>query len=593
MTYENLNNYILNYIQNNKTKSAIMLTGGWGIGKSYYIQNTLKSFLDSNNKKCVVVSLYGLNEIDELSREIYFEIRFKSIQFKNEALKASAIMGKTVIKGIASACNVDISQNDNDWKKLYESIDLSNKLIILEDVERTNIDIIKLLGYVNNLVDQSNVKILLVANEDFILKYENPYDENKVLTKESAEYLKVKEKTVSDTIHFCPEFNTSILSLLNLFGKEKALNNYKNSEFCDNLLALYEIPNSFNFRTFIFATQKFLDIVNAIKTNSKKDYQQDFIDSIYYGIILFSIKLKEKEIDKWRGTDNYSFDLGSFEYPLYKFCFDYIIYQELNLDSLGDCYNDYIELFNHEKIISKFRNYFILREREISDTIDNLIIKLEKNEISLGIYREILKYLVIFEIDLNLDFDMSRIINIMEKNVKGKIYKLGGEIDYGAIGFNSDHKKENRYNQIWKLLIKSAATLNKEGYFLCDINSIEQECSKIKEFYFQNNSIVKHRIAFATNIDTENFSELFLQSHPKSMYIMRDLFQYIYDSNKSIEDIDEMMALKNLLKSLMNNKEKFIMDKIQTLNYNCYIRELDIYIEQLENVLRKKFASNK
>ena len=63
MTNEELNSYILHYLTKDKTNSAIMLTGDWGTGKSYYIQHSLKPFLekDENGKhSCVIVSLYGL-----------------------------------------------------------------------------------------------------------------------------------------------------------------------------------------------------------------------------------------------------------------------------------------------------------------------------------------------------------------------------------------------------------------------------------------------------------------------------------------------------------------------------------------------------
>ena len=38
------NLYIENYLANDKTKSAIMLTAPWGMGKSYYIQNSLIAY---------------------------------------------------------------------------------------------------------------------------------------------------------------------------------------------------------------------------------------------------------------------------------------------------------------------------------------------------------------------------------------------------------------------------------------------------------------------------------------------------------------------------------------------------------------------
>ena len=70
MTYQELNQYILHYMTEDKTKSAIMLTAPWGTGKSYYIQNELKPFLEKeeNGKiKCLTVSLYGLKDLFEVS----------------------------------------------------------------------------------------------------------------------------------------------------------------------------------------------------------------------------------------------------------------------------------------------------------------------------------------------------------------------------------------------------------------------------------------------------------------------------------------------------------------------------------------------
>ena len=58
MTNQELNEYILNYVEKDRTKSAIMLTAGWGTGKSYYIQNELCPFLKKREHQSIVVSLY-------------------------------------------------------------------------------------------------------------------------------------------------------------------------------------------------------------------------------------------------------------------------------------------------------------------------------------------------------------------------------------------------------------------------------------------------------------------------------------------------------------------------------------------------------
>jgi len=44
MTVTELNNYIEHYLKEDKTHTAIMLTGEWGSGKTYYIENKLVPF---------------------------------------------------------------------------------------------------------------------------------------------------------------------------------------------------------------------------------------------------------------------------------------------------------------------------------------------------------------------------------------------------------------------------------------------------------------------------------------------------------------------------------------------------------------------
>lgn len=213
MNYDELNEYIKHYVEKDKTQSAIMLTGGWGIGKSYYIRNELEPFLKENGKhRCAIVSLYGLKNTSEISKRIYFELRSIGPSSKNEAKStagaAATVVAKTILNGLTSKIGFDIgSISDEDFEKVYSSIDLTNVLVVFEDLERSSIDIIDVLGYVNSLVEQDGAKVLLVANENEILKYHNSQPDKdgktyKVPNEETVIYLKVKEKTVSDTIFF-------------------------------------------------------------------------------------------------------------------------------------------------------------------------------------------------------------------------------------------------------------------------------------------------------------------------------------------------------------------------------------------------------
>jgi len=59
-----------------------VLTGEWGSGKSYYIENELVPFLKEKKATAVVVSLYGLSDISTISKSIYMELRMGTLARK-------------------------------------------------------------------------------------------------------------------------------------------------------------------------------------------------------------------------------------------------------------------------------------------------------------------------------------------------------------------------------------------------------------------------------------------------------------------------------------------------------------------------------
>ena len=125
MTYDEMNNFILNYLTTDLTGRAIMLSGGWGSGKSYYVKNKLKSFLEGkhNDKyKCVIVSLYGLSDTSEISKAIYTELRSFKFKKKHEVLTTAgtvaSIVPRTVFNAMTSRVGYDIGQvSDKQMQK--------------------------------------------------------------------------------------------------------------------------------------------------------------------------------------------------------------------------------------------------------------------------------------------------------------------------------------------------------------------------------------------------------------------------------------------------------------------------------------------
>ena len=367
MNTEELTAYIKNYLENDKTRSAIMLTGAWGRGKSYYIQNVLANELNKCNYDIAIVSLYGLKTIAELNKSIYLELRAKKTLKKlaskkknketkknnklfnwlckhgKEAASGTALLGKTIIKGVAGFFNVPVEFSDKDLEKLYTSINLNGKLIVLEDLERSGIDIIEIMGYVNNLVEQDGVKVLLVANEDEIIKSKNDIDEEQddivklekavvdrdkkpILTEKTKEYIKIKEKTVFDTIKFNIGQREAVNKIISGFSciyfKQLLDNNTSNGKkcICDTVVDIMNMLEIYNLRAIIFACQKSEDLFNKVAEKIEIDY----FETVFCSIIAFALRLSVNSNLVWGNDATSPYDLGVPAFPLHKFVYNFV-----------------------------------------------------------------------------------------------------------------------------------------------------------------------------------------------------------------------------------------------------------------------------
>lgn len=357
MTDLEYNQYIENYLKKDKTKSAIMLTAPWGMGKSHYIQNSLIPYLNTEEKRtCVVVSLYGLNDVKEINRIIYWDLRLKlktpKKGSKSEALESGKFVVKAFLNGGLSFLGIDPSMSDRDFDKLFSSIDLTGKLIILEDLERSSIPIKHILGYVNNLTEHDGAKVLLVANEQEIKTTHKSVvaEEGKetsfkwAYTPEAEEYLEIKEKTVSDTIVYRCNYDVAIVNILELFEntKLKRLLDERNPEnkptIVSDILQVMTILQNYNLRSLIFACQKTADIFSCFSHS----LDSMFFKHVFLSNVAFALRLKSNADLRWGSKTNPQ-NLGTSQYPLHRFCYDYIVMQDLDLSEIQRDQEAFIE----------------------------------------------------------------------------------------------------------------------------------------------------------------------------------------------------------------------------------------------------------
>ena len=598
MTYQELNQYILHYLTEDKTKSAIMLTGPWGTGKSYYIQNELKPFLEKKENgghSCAIVSLYGLKDTAEISKSIYLGTRMKFLTAASEKSTTVTFAGETIIKGIAGAFGVDLSVSERSLKRLYASVNLTGKLVVLEDLERSGIDILEVLGYVNNLVEQDGVKVLLVANEEELIQYtllkaSTKADlertemldritghRDRLFTDSTIAYLKVKEKTISDTIEFEEDYQTAIREIVQMFDNE-TLNKFSTIESIKDILDIMLHCQSYNLRSFIFACQKTSDIFSSLDEKYLSD--ENFIQAVFIGILSFVLKQKNGNSHTWGNEKYFSAVLGYEKAPLFKFCYDYIMRQITEFEDIEGAYQAYSELVlydknrsNNDNDIITLQTYYVRTDSDVLDAISNIERRLEVPEdISFYQYGTIAVYAIIIKGILGCDIDTIK--RRLVANLEGQRNKLELEqIFRTIIGTDCTTKQKEEYESLRKEMARS---LKKGDKIIPNFDYQPEQSKDFYDYAITNEGKFHTQESFAAQFDMKRLSEMFRNSTAEQKQQIRGVFVEMYRiGNIKSFLANDRASIVQLLEFIKADRSGDVGDRIQQLQYDWFIKNLE------------------
>lgn len=602
MDTNELNLYIKNYLVNDKTQRAIMLTAPWGSGKSYYIKNSLCPFLLKNELDYAIVSLYGLKEIKDLNKELYLEIKFKKSHKTKAAALASAFgktvlsgavgIGKTILKHVANV-DIDFNLKEPNYEKLYESVNLKDRLIIFEDVERSGIDIIEFMGYVNNIVEQDGIKVLIVANESEIIKTECIHDEKldmdiNIHTNETKKYLKIKEKTIGDTIYFTGSSLDIIEGIYSLFNNEffKLMINHKN-EFTKNniyqkIQDVMQLAKCENYRSLLYACQKTEEIFDKLE---KSDYDIYYLQNVFLGTVAYCVNGQCANNTVWNEVSFTSITLGMTAYPLHRFMYDYIKHQYFKLSDFDFAYDLFQKAKDHAEKDQKLNiiyNYHTSKESDINSALKNINEGLEQDKgLTHNEYVKLANYLISIKYNVGFKTIVDKCLNQMLKNVKNAVQK-GEEVQtYLSSGIQPLSPEEldefnNFKNKVYKIVSEKQ-----------DVLKFDYKPQSIEEYHtdiLMNKRTFINEGGFANKLDTNKVIEMFKTCTPKQIEEFRGILQYIYMGISNIShfmsgDADNLQVVKDGVDELINDGKTF--DKIQLLQLKWLSGNLETIIKKL------------
>ena len=331
---EDLVESILDYIRSDYTDYAIMINGEWGSGKTYFWNNKVRNKIESmqiNGKQytTIYMSLYGISNLEDISKKIFIETTQLMDKNLRKYMNGQTSIPEYAKTGLDMANFFGVTQNGDkiDYAKFFSTDD---KILCFDDLERANVDVIDILGYINNFVEHDHIKTIIICNEkELSTKIKNSnvemktfiatylLDKEGTLTKtdkpmveqikdkieyvfdKANEYERIKEKLIGETFEYAPEFNYIINGLLMRYESDTELIRFLR-ENTGLIISTFNKSGTRNLRILKHALNDFKKIFEMVSKNYPKTSNRVLQTMLIFTIaVSFEIKAGKVTKDKF------------------------------------------------------------------------------------------------------------------------------------------------------------------------------------------------------------------------------------------------------------------------------------------------------
>ncbi len=613
---------VLNYVKNDKAQYAILINGEWGSGKTYLYENYLMEEIfdmeagKQDSKANVYISLYGIANVEQLAKELLSNYMINVVcskdEFKKKVYKLTSgvigIASKAV--SLAASANKASAEVTVDLNSIVEAvrdkIQAKGMIVCLDDLERCAIPVNVLFGFINNLVEHCNCKVIVLADESNIGKmYANTNLEMKYSTllanrklvekKEGTEqeekecltideiktlnekvysqnyfYKDIKEKVIGMTLLYTPDFDECFESVLDSVVDIADLKDVLINQKKFVLDCFEQCPNR-NIRIMKNWLYNFQNMFRALKQYSQ-DYE--YYDEILENFIRYSIRIayaigNNISLMEWKNDAQYGQvmlkDSFLWKNEGYRFIDDLFVTNSVNEIRMcqaaryinDTCVQDDIKMKENEKRFSKgiklgeLSAWDKYEDNEIHKMQQELKQEIEDNEYVPQNYQHIIGILVELETvglcSLNLQEISAMLVEKIEK-YEGKV-----EIENFQRNFTDDMLR--KFNYYYGPIYDAALRKNK----LSDIISINdflinKDLEGFCEYCQNNRTLFFERKTFIRYVDMEKFISFIEQCKIDDIYKIIRVIHGVYNFSNAKEcygdDVGMLQELKKQISAI-------------------------------------------
>ena len=335
---EDLVESILDYVRADYTDYAIMINGEWGSGKTHFWNNKIRKKIDSmkfNGKqyKTIYMSLYGISNLEDISKKIFIETtqlmdkNLKKYMNQHEEMTIPEY-AKTGLD-MANLFGVSANEGKIDYEEFFSTDD---KVLCFDDLERANVDVIDILGYINNFVEHDHIKTIIICNEKelstkikssnlemktfiatYILDKEGELqDNNKPMVEKikdqienvfdkANDYERIKEKLIGETFEYAPKFDYIINGILIRYEDDPDLERFYSTNI-NLIISTFKKSGTRNLRILKHALKDFQKIYQVV-TQKYPDISNRVIQTMLIFTIAISFEIKAGKVTKDKFID--------------------------------------------------------------------------------------------------------------------------------------------------------------------------------------------------------------------------------------------------------------------------------------------------
>lgn len=623
------------FISQKENNGALLLTGKWGCGKTFLVNQVINKLNQGNDFIAVSISLFGIDSIEllhnEIKNNVFFSRGFEKTQKKsknifsrirNFSVNATDILGESfsIAKSINKALTIrwqdyfnvgqyiccyrkntkttDHTTNKKCCNKKEKIVIKKRLVLFFDDFERSKLDRIELMGVINEYSENRKVKVIIIADEEKIARKKT--DENKIETNRENDnvndndtsiinyenyfnYSEFKEKLISRTLKIEPDYTAVIDSIINSY--EETVIGYKDFLIVnkDIIYQLYIESDSDNFRSvksFIIDYERLHEAWQNSNVSSENEPNMFY----NFGAITFGVKMGIYKKEEYGVLSSAS--------KLMK------IFRKWNsIYNLKACQDWFLNnVWNKENFISEINQTFKVQSYTADEKfmLFNLW-NLEQKDVENGLPK-------VIENAYKGKLTRDQLIDLMQKihSLKKFTVSLPCNIDYTKIenGFEIRKKEilDYKINEPKRYTFTEKSQIDKEAYSLYEnienfditMNTLESK-KEFKKYLETTNDKYAYSFrykligCFDKNL-MEMFYKRYLQSSNAIKREMRDTLVDISfcDNKYSEHDVTETIANLKELQSRLNDSEQSKNDYITAGINKSFCDKIDSKILEIE-----------